>query len=105
LSGGDSIATGWVSRGRRRVGIELILFLAFFDGERLRAFFDRLTSLTLPIAPDLSNLAGADGETTQLALFGDLHSHVRFQWWSDYPPAWEPLVTIAKEMLSAFGAR
>jgi hypothetical protein len=74
-----------------------------FDGDQLRSFFDRLTSLTLPIAPDLSNMAGADGETTHLALFGDLHSHVRFEWWSEYPPAWQPLVEIATEMLGAFG--
>ena len=74
-----------------------------FDGGRLRSFFDRLTSLALPIAPDLSNMAGLDGERTHLALFGDLHSHVRFEWWSEYPPAWKPLVEIANEMLEAFG--
>jgi hypothetical protein len=74
-----------------------------FDSALLRSFFDRLTSLALPIAPDLSNMSGLDGETTHLALFGDLHSHVRFKWWSDYPPAWKPLVAIADEMLKAFG--
>jgi hypothetical protein len=74
-----------------------------FDSDGLRSFFDRLTSLTLPIAPDLSNMSGLDGETTQLALLGDLHSHVRFEWWSEYPPAWKPLVEIANEMLRAFG--
>jgi hypothetical protein len=75
-----------------------------FDGKRLRSFFDRLTSLSLPVAPDLSNRAGVDGASTQLALFGDLHSRVRFEWWSEYPPAWQPLVEIANEMLQAFAA-
>ena len=76
-----------------------------FDGVRLRNFFERLTALTLPIAPDLSKMAGLDGATTQLALFGDLHSQVRFEWWSEYPPAWGPLVKLADEMLDAFGGR
>jgi hypothetical protein len=73
-----------------------------FDGDRLRSFFSRLTSLTLPIAPHLSDMVGLDGEITQLSLFGDLHSHARFQWWSGHPPAWKPLVEIAKEMLNEF---
>jgi hypothetical protein len=25
------------------------------------------------------------------------------EWWSEYPPAWKPLVEIANEMLKAFG--
>lgn len=76
-----------------------------FDGDRLRSYFERLTALHLPIAPDLSNMAGLDGVTTQLAMFGDLHSQVRFEWWSEYPPAWKPLVDIANEMLEALGGR
>jgi hypothetical protein len=75
-----------------------------FDGNRLRSYFDRLASLTLPIAQHSDDQAVLDGETTQLALFGDLFSFVRFQWWSEYPPAWEPLVGITNEMLKAFGS-
>jgi hypothetical protein len=41
---------------------------------------------------------------TQLALFVELWSQVRFQWWSDHPPAWSPMVEVVEEMLAAFGA-
>jgi hypothetical protein len=75
-----------------------------FESDRLRAFLERLKTVQMPIAPALNGLGGLDGETTQLALFGDLHSQVRFQWWSDPPPGWEPLVEIANEMRSAFRA-
>ena len=74
-----------------------------FEGGKLKAYFERLTSQTLPIAPDLSNRAGLDGTVTQLALFGGLSSQVRFQWWSEYPPGWARLVEIADEMFAAFG--
>jgi hypothetical protein len=38
----------------------------------------------------------------QLALFGHMHSRVRFIWWSEYPPKWEPLDRIAREMIDTF---
>jgi len=74
-----------------------------FASERLNSHFDRLVSMSLPITPFLNNMTGADGTVTQLALLGDLWSHVRYQWWSEHPPGWSPLVQIADEMLSAFG--
>jgi hypothetical protein len=74
-----------------------------FDGRMLKEYFERLTSLTIPVAPDLSNMAGLDGTVTQLALFGDMSSQVRYQWWSDHPLGWAPLVRIVDEMLAAFG--
>ena len=74
-----------------------------FDGGRLKTYFERITSLTLPVAPDLSNMSGLDGVATQLALFGDLWSQVRYQWWSEHPPGWTPLVEIVVEMFEAFG--
>jgi hypothetical protein len=40
----------------------------------------------------------------QLAVFGDLWSSWRFQWWSEAPAAWRPLVAIAEEMIAAFAA-
>ena len=43
-----------------------------FDGGTLKTYFKRLTTLTLPIAPDLRSLGGTDGTVTQLALFGSL---------------------------------
>jgi hypothetical protein len=74
-----------------------------FDCGTLKTYFERLTSLSVPVAPDLSNMAGLDGTVTQLALFGDMWSQVRYQWWSEHPPGWTPLVQIAAEMLAAFG--
>jgi hypothetical protein len=73
-----------------------------FPSERLRGFFDRLVALSVPITPHLNNMGGLDGTVTQLTLFGDLHSRVKFQWWSDPPPGWAPLVRVAKEMIEAF---
>ena len=74
-----------------------------FDGGTLKTYFKRLTTLTLPIAPDLRSLGGTDGTVTQLALFGSLCSQVRYQWWSNCPPGWGPLVKIADKMFKAFG--
>ena len=74
-----------------------------FSGDKLKSYFERLTALTLPLAPDLSGMDGLDGTITQLALFGDCSSEVRYQWWSDHPPHWAPLVEIASEMFDAFG--
>ena len=68
----------------------------------LQRFFSRLQSVSMPIAPLYNNMGGVDGTMYQLALFGDLHSAVRFRWWSDPPPHWQPLVSIAEEMLALF---
>lgn len=75
-----------------------------FPAGRLKAFFDRLVALSVPVMPHLNDMGGADGTVTRLALFGDMWSQVRFQWWSDHPPGWSPLVEVAEEMLAAFGA-
>jgi hypothetical protein len=76
-----------------------------FDGGKLKGYFERLTSLSMPVAPHLTNTAGLDGTVTQLALFGDLSSYARYQWWSKHPPGWTPLVEVTEEMLAAFGGR
>jgi hypothetical protein len=70
----------------------------------LAAYFQRVVALSLPVAPDLSRRAGADGTTTQLAVFGDLYSEWRFQWWSQSPAHWQPLVDLALEMSESFSA-
>ena len=75
-----------------------------FPARRLKAFFDCLVILSVPLTPHLNYMGGADGTVTQLAIFGDMWSQVRFQWWSDPPPGWSPLVEVAEEMLAAFGA-
>lgn len=72
------------------------------ESDILRAYFDKLRSLTLPIAPLFNGMGGLDGTSFQLALFGDPHAQVRFQWWSDPPPQWEPLIEIANEMIVRF---
>lgn len=75
-----------------------------FDTAVLASFFCRVTELSLPICPDLSGYAGCDGTTYQFAVFGDRYSAWRFQWWTNYPPQWQPLVDIANDMLRAFEA-
>lgn len=73
-----------------------------FASDRLADYFKRVTALSLPIAPDLSGCCGPDGTTHQLAIFGDMYSSWRFQWWSKPPKQWRPMVEIASEMLAAF---
>ena len=72
------------------------------DPQRLQAFFDELCATTLPVRPDLSGMNGLDGTMYQLALFGDLFSALRFEWWSDFPSHWKPLVQIADRMMDYF---
>jgi hypothetical protein len=69
--------------------------------ELLAAFFSRLTTISLPLAPDGGG-GGTDGETYHLAVFSEWFSHWRFQWWSVWPPQWKPIVEIANEMLDIF---
>ncbi len=75
-----------------------------FDQATLADYHRRITSLTLPLAPDQSGMGGLDGTSHQLACFGDLFSQWRFQWWSTHPPQWQPLVDIANEMIEGFSA-
>jgi hypothetical protein len=72
------------------------------DAALLSSFFIRVVALSLPIAPSLNDMAGIDGDITQLAVFGDMFSECRFQWWSGSPPQWQPLVDLAAEMFEAF---
>jgi hypothetical protein len=73
-----------------------------FDSAALASYYDRVATLTLPLAPIPSDQLGLDGDMTQLAIFGGLFSECRFQWWSEPPPQWLPLVGIASEMAEAF---
>jgi hypothetical protein len=68
----------------------------------LAAFFERVTSLSLPLCPDLSGRGGLDGTRYELTVEGDLSSRWRFQWWSDGPVQWSPLVQLAEEMCAVF---
>ena len=71
-------------------------------GDTMRAYFDRLTALALPIGPLINGMSGADGTSFHLALFGDMHSEIRFRWWSEPPPQWAPLIRVANEMIEEF---
>ena len=73
-----------------------------FVSASLVAYFERVVALTLPLSPDLSGYGGVDGTVYELAVFGDLYSEWRFQWWSSWPEQWRPLVELAAEMHSAF---
>jgi hypothetical protein len=74
------------------------------DPAMLSGFFERAAGLSLPISPDLSGTGGLDGTVSQLAVFGDMFSECRFQWWSQPPAQWRPLTDLAAEMLAAFAA-
>ena len=73
-----------------------------FSSASLAAYFERVTALTLPLRPDMSGCGGADGTLHEFAVFGDLSSAWRFQWWSSWPEQWRPLVELAEEMYVAF---
>jgi hypothetical protein len=75
-----------------------------FESDKLAAFFARVCALSLPLAPYLNQAAGIDGDMYHLAVFGDMYTEWRFQWWSESPPQWRPLVDLAHEMLSAFSS-
>jgi hypothetical protein len=75
-----------------------------FPSAALAAYFERVAALRLPLRPDLSGYEGADGTLHELAVFGDLSSAWRFQWWSEWPEQWRPLVELAAEMHTAFTA-
>ena len=75
-----------------------------FASAALAEYFERLAALTLPLRPDMSGCGGADGTLYEVAVFGDLYSGWRFQWWSDWPEQWRPLVELAEEMHAAFSA-
>jgi hypothetical protein len=72
------------------------------DVDAIKHFLERLGEIALPIAPDFSGNDGLDGTLRQLAFVGDLHSEVRFQWWSEYPAHWCVLVALADEMINSF---
>jgi hypothetical protein len=74
------------------------------DPAALSVFFERAAGLSLPISPDRSGMSGLDGTVIQLAIFGDMFSECRFQWWSQPPAHWQPLTDLADEMLAEFSA-
>ncbi|MEX1224099.1 MAG: hypothetical protein WEA31_06075 [Pirellulales bacterium] len=74
------------------------------DSRKLNDFFHELCAVTLPLKPNMSGTGGADGTLFQLAVFGDLHSRIRFEWWSEYPTQWKPLIEIAERMRKYFQA-
>lgn len=72
------------------------------DSAALAMLFARVTAVSMPIGPDLTGSHGYDGDKYHLTIFGDLFSECRFQWWSDFPPQWQPLMETTREMLKAF---
>lgn len=72
------------------------------DVAALRHFLGQLRAMALPIAPDFSGMGGLDGTLYQLVYRGDMSSEIRFQWWSEGPVHWHPLVALADEMMNNF---
>lgn len=75
-----------------------------FSSERLAGLFGDLISTSLPLTPDLSGGGGFDGTRYQLAVFGDLSSEWRLQWWSKWPVSWSPVIEQALAMDREFAA-
>ncbi|HQR09231.1 MAG TPA: hypothetical protein PLN21_20585 [Gemmatales bacterium] len=75
-----------------------------FPSERLASFFHSVTSITMPITPDLTGNIGLDGTIFQIAIHGDMFSSWSFQWWSEPPNQWSSLSNIVSEMLMAFAS-
>lgn len=69
---------------------------------RLKDMFDNLCSIEMPIAPDLSGLGGLDGESFELAIYGDMSTSIRVSWWCNPPAKWQPLATTATDMIANF---
>jgi hypothetical protein len=68
----------------------------------LQDYLHRLRQISLSISPAFMDRDGLDGTTYQLALFGDLHSNVRFVWWSKPPEQWRALVGLTEKMIEEF---
>jgi hypothetical protein len=75
-----------------------------FESARLSSYFERVIALSLPLGLHLNGLGGLDGTNFQFAIFGDLSSSWRFEWWSDSPAQWKPLIDIFDEMITAFSS-
>jgi hypothetical protein len=69
------------------------------EHEILGEYFEEIKNVDIPISPIFNNMTGADGEIFQVALFGDMHSDVRFTWWSEYPDNWKPIVQPTQEIV------
>ncbi len=72
------------------------------NSNALKLFVYELESTELSLTPDHSGRGGFDGTSFQIALFGDLSSAVRFQWWGKGPSQWQELIEIAREMIDLF---
>jgi hypothetical protein len=95
---GSRVAVPWPDV--QLIGYEMLAA----DSAMLVSLFERGAGMSLPIAPDLSGMGGLDGTVYQLAVFGDMRSEWRFQWWSQPPAHWRPLADLTSEMLTAFTA-
>jgi hypothetical protein len=72
------------------------------DPCRLKDMFNNLCSIEMLIAPDLSGMGGCDGESFELAIYGDMSSSIRIRWWCDPPARWQKLTTTATDMIAYF---
>ena len=74
------------------------------ESNKLAALFARVSA---PVASSRSVSewwSRIDGTAYHLAVFGDMYSEWRFQWWSDSPPQWNAMVQLANEMLDLFSS-
>lgn len=75
------------------------------ESAQLQRYFEELCAADLPLRPDLSGTAGCDGTMCQMAIFGDLFTAIRLEWWSDYPRQWTVPIDIANRMMADFKQR
>ena len=68
--------------------------------EQLDAIFERLRSIRIPPAPDFE--MGCDGGFTELEI-GGYSGNAHYRWWSVPPEGWQPLDSIAKDIIRLSG--
>jgi hypothetical protein len=87
------VVEGWYPGPVRVQGYEPVTF----PSDVLKLFWKQITSLRLPLEPDLSHFVGLDGTLTRLTVIGN-----RWEWWSTSPPQWAELTKLTGRMIEAF---
>lgn len=71
-----------------------------YPSAQAATFLRKITKLKFKISPDFSSQGGVDGQKTEIAVFGDLQSGLRFCWWTQWPRNWKPLVDLTEKMIA-----
>ena len=75
--------------------------LLLFQSDRLKEYFESITSLSLPLTV-VGESGGLDDTSFQFAVFSGPGYSWRLHWWEDPLPQWYPLIKIVDDMILAF---